>query len=337
MDQPLSFRAFVGNPGIIRILTRAVEQNRVPHALVFAGPEGVGKRTLAILLARRVNCLSPAGNDACGDCISCRKITADVHPDVRVVIPEGAYIRIDQVRAVIAEVAFQPFEGQYRVVVMDPADQMRPEGANSLLKTLEEPPSRTILILVTTQPYLLLPTIRSRAQILRFTAISGELIVDQLVRRAQMPLEEARLAANFSNGSLGKALAFNAAEYRSIRAQGVHFISLLLGKGSFVEVSRLAAGITKDRDQFIRWLDVVDSILQDVYFARVAPARLPQSDIAEEIRHLSGLAPRSGVVGVIRGMRSLRRSLQFNVNRQIALESLFLARPRTWDCASNGG
>ena len=104
-----------------------------------------------------------------------------------------------------------------------------------------------------------------------------------------------------------------------------------------MEVSRLAAGITKDRDQFIRWLDVVDSILQDVYFARVAPARLPQSDIAEEIRHLSGLAPRSGVVGVIRGMRSLRRSLQFNVNRQIALESLFLARPRTWDCASNGG
>jgi DNA polymerase-3 subunit delta' len=247
-----------------------------------------------------------------------------MHPDVVVVQPDGAFIKIDQVRAVIAEVAYQPFEGRYRVVILDRADQMRPEAANSLLKTLEEPPSRTILVLVTTQPYLLLPTIRSRAQIFPFTAIPNDQIAEHLVKVGGTPAGEARLAAAFSNGSLAAALGFDIGEYRNGRAQAIRLVALLLGKGSFTDMSRLAAGLPKDREQFLAWLDVVESLLQDVYYSRVARWRMLQPDIVGEIEGLARLAPRSAVISTIKGIRDLRRSTFYNVNRQIALESFFL-------------
>jgi DNA polymerase-3 subunit delta' len=326
MTAPLNFGSFIGNPHVVKILRRSVEEDRVPHALVFAGPEGVGKKTLALLLARRLNCLAPEAGDSCGGCRSCRKIIAGMHPDVVIVQPDGAFIKIDQVRAVIAEVAYQPFEGKYRVVILDAADQMRPEAANSLLKTLEEPPSRTILVLVTTQPYLLLPTIRSRAQIFHFTGIPHDRIAIHLVKVGGMPAGEASLAAALSKGSLAAALGFDIGEYRNARAQAIRLVSLLLGKGSFTEMSRLAASLPKDRAQFLAWLDVVDSLLQDIYYSQVARWRMCQPDIVGEIEGLARLVPHSAVISTIKAVTNLRRSTLYNVNRQIALESLFLAQ-----------
>ena len=326
MSAPRSFSEFVGNARAVRILRASIERGRLPHALIFAGPEGVGKKTLALILARLLNCLSPANGEPCGRCRSCRKIDAGVHPDVIVVQPDGAFIKIEQVRAIRAEAAYQPFEGRFRVVVLDGADRMRPEGANCLLKTLEEPPSRTVLILVTAQPYLLLPTISSRSQLLQFGPIPEDRIAEHLVRAAGLRPEEARLAAALADGSLGAALAFDIGAYREARAQALRFVSLLLGRGSFAEVSRLAAGLPKEREQFLSWLSLVESLLQDAYYAKVAPWRLSQPDAIEEARALAGRAPHSAVASAIRAIQSLRRSTFYNVNRQIALESLFLAR-----------
>jgi DNA polymerase-3 subunit delta' len=205
---PRRFADFIGNPRIVGIVSRALQRDRLPHASIFSGPEGVGKRALAELVAMRLNCLSPAGPEPCGSCSSCKKLAAGMHPDFRVLEPEGAVIKIDQVRALSGEIAFEPFEARYRVAVLDPADRMRPEGANSLLKTLEEPPSRTFLILVTANAYALLPTIRSRCRQLQFGAIPPAAIERYLVAQAGRPAAEAREAASFSRGSLGFALAF---------------------------------------------------------------------------------------------------------------------------------
>ena len=185
---PENLASFIGNAQVVHLLRRAVEQDRLPHALIFAGPSGVGKCTLAVLLAQHLNCLSPAGSDACGKCIACRKtlavlqsryltcltpkgeipcgscasckVLSSQHPDVRILTPSPGktVIRMEQVRDLITEVSYQPFEGRYRVVILDPVDQMAPNAPNSLLKTLEEPPSRTIIILVTTKPFELLST-----------------------------------------------------------------------------------------------------------------------------------------------------------------------------------
>jgi DNA polymerase-3 subunit delta' len=323
-----SFAAFIGNPRVVDIILRAVDQGRLPHAMIFAGPAGVGKRTLALLLSRLLNCLSPRDNQACGVCGSCRKIEAASHPDVREIQPEGNFIKIETVRELIAEIAYQPFEGRFRVVIFDGADQMKKETHNSLLKTLEEPPSRTILILVTTKPYLLLDTIRSRARILQFGSIPHAQIESHLIKAAIRQPEEARLAALFSNGSLAAALEFDPTRYQASRARALRFVTLILQRGGFAEASPLAAEVAKDKELFPIWIESVLSLLQDIYFAGVAPERIVQRDIRGEIDKLAHVAPHSAVVSAIDALRGLRSGTRNNENRQIAVEALFI-RSRT--------
>jgi DNA polymerase-3 subunit delta' len=319
------FNSFVGNRRVVEILRRALDQERLPHALIFAGPPGVGKRALALLLARHLNCLRPINGEACNACSSCRKIIAETHPDVRIIEPDGAYIKIDQVRALIGEIAFQPFEARYRVAILDGADQMRQEAANCLLKTLEEPPSRSILILLTAKPYLLLATIRSRSRMLQFGPIAEDLIEEFLVSGQGCAPEDARLAAVLSNGSLGTALAFDAARNRQMRQQALRFVSLLLRRGSFAHASALVASVAKDKELSLEWVEMTATLLEDVYYAQIAPGRIGQRDIAAELNDLAQSASHASVVAAIDAVKNLKAALQQNVNRQLALEAMFLA------------
>ncbi|MCL2877246.1 MAG: DNA polymerase III subunit, partial [Acidobacteria bacterium] len=296
---------FIGNRRAVNILKRAIEQDRLPHAMIFAGPAGVGKCTLALLTAQALNCLTPQNGNACGRCAACRRIMAYVesrhkecvkganaacgvcpvcqgrnrrHPDVRLIEPEKkTSISIDQIRDIIAETAFQPLEARYRVAILDPADQMRAEAQNSLLKTLEEPPSRTVMILIATNPYLLLETIRSRARILPFGEIPAEQIACHLAQNEGKPGPDALLAAALSGGSLGAALEFNTAEYRDARESALEFVTLLLSRGSFTRVSALAASVTKDKtdkDVFRTWIESVSALLRDIYYSGIAAGRV---------------------------------------------------------------
>ena len=327
MQQLVTLASFLGNAPVVHIVRGALARNRLPHALIFAGPSGVGKRTLALLVAQQVNCLSPAGEDACGACRSCLKIISGNHPDIREIKPEGTVIRIEQIRALINEVAFEPFEARYRLAILDPADQMKAETANSLLKTLEEPPSRTYLILITSKPYALLPTIRSRCRLLQFGGLPQQEIEEYLIGVQKLDSKEARLAAFFSNGSLGAALSFDSQHYPKVRKQALLFVQLLLSPSSrFTEASRLSALQYKDKDGFQPWMESVMALLQDVYFAQVAPERMGRSDIADELTQLAASVPRSRIVSAIEAMKTLKKELVHNVNRQIALESLYLSR-----------
>jgi DNA polymerase-3 subunit delta' len=328
--------------------------------MIFSGPEGVGKCTLAVLLAQYLNCSSPAEESGCGSCSACARIASVIqtrylecdtlkegsfcgncgncrartrrHPDVRIIEPEwdekkkkrNTTISIEQVRALIEEISYQPFEARYRVIILDPADQMSQGAHNSLLKTLEEPPSRTVMILVTTNPFLLLDTIRSRSRRLQFSGIPQYLIEEHLLKREGRSAEEARLGAVFSDGSLGRALSFNTGEYKEARSQALRFVSLLLREGGFAAVSALAAVVAKEKIGFQLWLDSTAAILQDVYYMRVAPERVGQEDLLEEIRRLGLTARRENVLSAIAWVRELRRALLHNVNRQMALEAMFL-------------
>jgi DNA polymerase III subunit delta' len=354
MGAEMSLNTFLGNAPVLEVLSRAVEQNRLPHGLIFAGPEGVGKTTLAVLLAQWVNCPSPGPRSGCGTCSTCRRIAAVLrsrtlecsarsgsnrcgscpncralagqHPDVRLIRPdEKTTISINQIRAMIEEVSFHPFEARYRVAILDPADQMRLEAMNSLLKTLEEPASQTIIILITTSPFLLPITIRSRSRLLRFGGIPQDQVERYLIDIAGRGPEQARLAAVFSDGSLGAALDFNSEEFREARVQALRYVSLLLQKGRFVEVSRLSSVLAKDKDSFDLWLRAFEALLQDVYYAGSVPERISQADMHEEIMRLAGQTPRSAVVSALGALKRLRSGLQHNVNRQLALETLFIS------------
>jgi DNA polymerase-3 subunit delta' len=179
-------RDITGHQRLVELLARSIAGGTLPPSLLFAGPAGATKRQTALAVAQTLNCLDlrqvtdASGQpitDACGICASCVRIQRGVHPDVVIVEPgDTGAIRIDQIREVVERTAYRPFEGRRRVVVIDEADALMAPAQNALLKTLEEPPSLSVFILVTTRPDMLLPTVRSRCIRLLFTEPGAEAI-----------------------------------------------------------------------------------------------------------------------------------------------------------------
>ena len=169
----MPFDDFLGNRSVLETVRTQLATGRLRHSMLFAGVTGIGKWTLAQFIAKASNCIR-LQNDFCDSCPSCERISDNAHPDVRNVAPDGQFIKIDQMRSLSREVFFKPFEGRRRVFIIDEAEKFRDESANSILKTLEEPPDTSFLILITSRPNDLLPTIRSRCQTYRFAPLSAE-------------------------------------------------------------------------------------------------------------------------------------------------------------------
>ncbi|WP_347343324.1 DNA polymerase III subunit delta' [Lujinxingia sediminis] len=201
----------LGNSRTRQVLTQAMSSGRMHHAYLFSGPTGVGKYTTALSFAASLNCLEHAGDvleDACMRCTACKRIEASQHPDVLEIAPSGNFIKIDQIRAIQKAALSPPYEARYRAVLIDQAHAMTEEGANALLKTLEEPSARTLLFLITDQPHRLLDTIISRCQRLRFGALSDDEVARALPDVLEEPADEAllKVAAGYGEGSLGRAV-----------------------------------------------------------------------------------------------------------------------------------
>lgn len=224
----------VGHTRTIELLRRAVSRDAVPQSLLFAGPEGVGKRAVALALAQAVNCPQRKDGDACGTCPVCRRIAAGTFFDV-VVLDKGdqASIRIDPLREkVLGVIGYRPFEGAKRVFIIDPADELIIQAQDALLKTLEEPPSSALIVLVTAYPDTLLATIRSRCRRLRFGALSDEEVGRVLTTGAEaMSPAEARRRASVAGGSVSRALAVDAGEFDDDRAVAFNLLAAAQGAG----------------------------------------------------------------------------------------------------------
>ena len=192
----MPFRDIAGHRHLIELLSSAVVRGSLPPSLIFAGPVGVGKLRAAIALAQTLNCLTRpnGGADACGTCAACTRIARGVHADVLLIQPgDTGAIKVDQIRDAIERAAYRPFEGRRRVVIIDDADEILVEAQNALLKTLEEPPPASTFVLVTSRPDVLLPTVRSRCQRLRFGRLAPAEIAEVLIlttssrKRRRMP------------------------------------------------------------------------------------------------------------------------------------------------------
>lgn len=211
-----TFADILGQDAAISWLTRSYQSDRLPHGLVFAGPAGVGKGMTARALAALYLCPRASGATPCGDCDSCRLMAADNHPDfasvyrqLRRIEKKDAAARdlsIDVIRQyLLAPASLKPALGHGKVFVIEEAELMNAAAQNSLLKTLEEPFGRTLIILLSDQPESLLPTIRSRTQTVRFHALDAELVSKELLGRGIDP-NIAKQAAELAEGSLGTAL-----------------------------------------------------------------------------------------------------------------------------------
>lgn len=202
------FADLIGQNLASTVLLRAIHEGKVTHAYLFTGPEGAGKMTTALAFASALNCQTPEENgDACGHCVSCRMISEGNHPDVQTISPAGAQTKIDQMKELRRSANYAPVMGKWKVVVIEQADTLNESAANSILKTLEEPPSFLIIILLSKNPVLILPTIRSRCLSVRFANVNAEELVNALITRFGADTEEAKFLAAYSEGRPGIAIS----------------------------------------------------------------------------------------------------------------------------------
>jgi DNA polymerase-3 subunit delta' len=270
----MPLRDIAGHRHLTQLVASAVEREALPPSLIFAGPEGVGKHMTALAVAQLVNCPTPVridgiGLDACGTCASCARIARGVHADVIVVQPgDNGTIKVDQIRDAIEKSAYRPFEGRRRVVIVDGADAILPEAQNALLKTLEEPPPASMFVLVTSRPDVLLSTVRSRCQRLRFGRIAPADVADILVTRFEYAPAEAHAAASAADGSVAAALEGTSDDVVAAREAAAR---LLEGAAVSQDPARrlqgakvLSGGGGADRHELARRLQALSSLLRDV-------------------------------------------------------------------------
>jgi len=264
----MAFKDIPGNTRVKRILTMALERRRVPNSLLFAGPEGVGKKATARALAQALNCRREK-SDACDECDSCRTIGSGNHPDVIKLSADRNVIKIEQMRFLKQMAYLKPLSGTKRIFIVEEAEKMNPEAANSLLKVLEEPPLHAHIILVTSNPLLLPPTIRSRCQALSFSSVTREEIERVLLEKGYSQEQAKGLSAQVG-GNLESALSLDWDEVRGKREEAWKlFRSLQTGAGAsdflalFVSRQRFLA-----EDDFRKTLEMFTSFCRDILLIR---------------------------------------------------------------------
>jgi DNA polymerase-3 subunit delta' len=282
-------RDVIGHRRLITLLSRAIAHETLPPALLFAGPSGVGKRRTAVALAQALNCLQPivrsAGAsalatahdtpvelDACGTCASCRRIERRVHPDILILEPgDTGTIKVDDVREIITASNYRPFEARRRVAIVDEADAMLGAAQNALLKTLEEPPSASIFILVSSMPDALLPTVLSRCSRLRFGPLTPGEVTDALTTLHEYSETDARAAAIEAEGSVGRALEMQSADLVEAREAAQRLLDQMARTPDPARRIDVAKDLTSqkgspaaEREQLASSLRALSSLLRDL-------------------------------------------------------------------------
>jgi DNA polymerase III subunit delta' len=282
------FDAVPGNDRVKKILRLALEKGRVPNSLIFSGPRGVGKRRLAVILAQALNC-ERGRTEPCGVCPVCRKVAEGKLPDVWGVGPDGQWIKIGQMQEVRQAAYVRPLESRRRVFIINDADKMNDEAANCLLKILEEPPAYSHIILVTSMAHLILPTIKSRCQVLSFAPIGREEIKAVLVERGK-PEEQAGVIALLVNGNLEEALELDWNNVQENRREAWALFEALQGRGEASAFLRSYAFAKRDlvRDDFEKVLGILASFCRDASLLKTGgdAAFLLNPDYADALRNL---------------------------------------------------
>jgi DNA polymerase III subunit delta' len=299
------FESIIGQDRPKKILTAFLQKGTLPHALLFTGLEGVGKESAAVEFAMACNCAAnhlssdSAGHDdrktdhsaaavrsssglPCGSCKSCRKIESNSHPDIIRIQPAGPFIKIDQIRTLGQTLAMKPYEASVRVVIISDARAMNPAAGNALLKMLEEPPSRTILILLAPHTSDLLPTIVSRCQHIRFYPISRKDMVSVLVNEDGADTRDAEVIAAMAGGSISRARQMHQSEWIN-RRNWLICESEAISIGSVNRLLAFGEQLAKDKEGLPEALEVIKSWLRDLVVAKFKSKKIINHDLTAKL------------------------------------------------------
>lgn len=339
------FDKFIGNDHIKKILRRLLVERRVPNALLFAGADGVGKKHFALELAKAFVCLNPQNAEACDACAACRRadkfafpkaddrdafkrVIFSEHSDVGLIVPYNKNILVDSIRELETEANFRPNEAAARIFIIDDADKMNDAASNALLKTLEEPPAAAHIFLIASRPDALLPTIRSRCQMLRFAPIPLSEIEIHLLKDKTVSPEDAALLSKLSGGRLGYAVGADPEKFRARRDAMMKVLESILIRKDRAELLRVAEEMNdaKHKDSYESNLQILQTLIHDLWALRQsADARIQINvDLANDLRRLAEHADTRRLAAWLAEIELLRGRLAVNLNRKIATDALFM-------------
>ena len=339
------FDELTGNSRVKAALKRMMVADRLPGAMLFTGEEGIGKKRFALEVARALNCRTPKNQEGCGVCSSCVRIAklnypppseADEwlqiiwtdHPDVGLVVAPKRVLRVEQMRQIEREANFRPFEGNARVFLVDEADKLNDASANALLKVLEEPPKTSHLILITARPAMLLPTILSRCQMIRFSPLTPDEIEGYIVKNNLVDKKTARLRARAAGGSMGRALAGDLVTFTSQRKAMLKVLNALVVSDDRPQLLRSAEQLNEAqyKEEFEDRLDVLETLIRDAWMLSlgVDPSQLVNEDLLPELREVSQKLDSGRAGDWILQIEDVREELIVNVNRKVATDALFV-------------
>ncbi|HRI04570.1 MAG TPA: DNA polymerase III subunit delta' [Pyrinomonadaceae bacterium] len=339
------FSKLIGNDNAKRSLKRLLVNGRVPNSLLFAGDEGVGKRQFALQVAKALVCKEPTDNEACGVCAACRRADVFVfpksdkgddfeqvffseHPDVGTVIPFKRNLRVNAIRDLEREANFRPYEAEARFFIIDDAHKMNDAAANALLKTLEEPPATSYIFLITSRPDSLLPTIRSRCQLMRFAPVATDEIERFLIDDRAFTHDEARLAARLARGSVGRAVSIDVAKFKANRERMMGVLRNAVETGDRAALLRISEELNdaKNKENFEENLDILESLIHDVWTLRMSgeDSRIVNTDLANDLSRIAENAVGLDLASWLGGIETMRENFAVNINRKIAADALFV-------------
>jgi DNA polymerase-3 subunit delta' len=321
----------VGNEWAVDMLKKHVVNGTTRHAYLFAGPPGLGRRTLALCFAQALNCQTPvAPGVPCGECRDCRQIAAMQHADLTVIQAdaEGGTLKVDQIREARRSLTLKPYQANYRVALFLRFQEANDNAANALLKTLEEAPSYAVLILTADNPEQLLPTIVSRCEVLRLRPLQVDQVQKELENRG-LEGDRAKLIAHISGGRVGYAQRLiGDASLLGSREERLNDLQSLIS-ASRVEKFAYADKLARDKESMRQAVLVWLSYWRDVML-RTAHASTPLVNVDRnvEIEDLAQRLDLSIARGVVSSLEQVLEKMERNVNSRLLAEVLLLDLPK---------
>ncbi len=352
----MGFQSIIGQSDAINCLLTAYRKGRMAHAYLFYGTGGTGKESTAIAFAKWLNCDRRSETDSCGHCPSCRKIASHNHADIKLVFPRPATLKteevqelvrqkaanpdkplrfdknvsivVDDIREVQKQLIYPPYEAKVRVIIIREVEKMNVVTSNALLKTLEEPPDRTLLLLTSNYIHALMPTIRSRCQQVRFRNLHPDEIEQALIARESLPSTLARLLGHLANGSLGEVIGVEEADLFAQRQAAVDMINTLLQNQTLSLLARVDEWL-KAKQNLDHQLKILSILYRDLLLcnSQIDGARyITNGDLMEQLRPAAAKLRFEAVERSLHAIDETRLNLsRTNVNPQLALLQLFFS------------
>lgn len=318
----MTFDTITGHKQQKNILIRTLKNRRIAHAYLFEGPDGIGKKLMALAFVRTLLC---ENGTSCGKCSACLKVDNSNHPDIHLIEANGSAIKIDQIRAIQQELSLRPLEGEYKVLLVDGAEYFTNGAANALLKTLEEPQPGTLIILLTNHPEKLLATIRSRCQRLPFSRLPKQQLATILAQKLNLNTTQAAVLAALSEGSFKKALGPQQEFFLEKRSKLIQSLSAL-SSGSTIPTFSFADELEAEKESLPDILDIFQAFYRDILLLKHnrPVEELVNQDLLEMLQIQNRSTTTASLLQKLKALESARFHLQRNVNRRLALEVMLM-------------